>query len=131
MTAASRRSLNELPRQAPRSCEGPMLVKQGTGLRASFRGRSRATGSGMPSSTASHRKNCCSPRSWPRAQASLYKASSRTVHLVPPGLASLPEQVRGGEPQRRPGVGPDGTGRLVLRRRNDATSAANGPPPAA
>jgi hypothetical protein len=80
MTTASRRSLNELPRQAPRSCESPMLVKQGTGLRVSFGGCSRATGSGMPSSTASHRKNCCSPRSWPRAQASLYRASSRTVH---------------------------------------------------
>ena len=38
------------------------------------------------------------------------------VHLAPPGLIGLPEQVRGGEPQRRLGVGPDRPGRLVLRR---------------
>jgi hypothetical protein len=44
-----------------------MLVKQGTGFRVSFGGRSRAMGSGMPSSAASHRKNYCSPRNWLRA----------------------------------------------------------------
>jgi hypothetical protein len=44
-----------------------MLVKQGTGLAVSFGGRSRAIGSGMPSSAASQRKNCCSARNWLRA----------------------------------------------------------------
>src|ERR1039457_969451 len=38
------------------------------------------------------------------------------VHLLPPGLLRLAEQVSGGEPQRRLGIDPDRPGRLVLRR---------------
>jgi hypothetical protein len=51
MTAASRRSSNELPWHALRSIESSMLVKHGAGFLVSFGGRSRAIGSGMPSST--------------------------------------------------------------------------------
>ena len=67
MIAASRRSSNELPRQVVASLESSTLVKQGTRLAASFGGRSRTIGSGMRSSAAGQRKNCCSPRNWLRA----------------------------------------------------------------
>jgi len=67
MIAASRRSSNELLRQTLPSRESSTLVKHGTGLPATFGGRSRAIGSGMPSSADSHRKNCCSARNWLRA----------------------------------------------------------------
>jgi hypothetical protein len=67
MIAASRRSSNELPRQAWRSLESSTQVKHGTGLPVCFGGRSRAIGSGISSSAASHRKNRRSPWNWLRA----------------------------------------------------------------
>jgi hypothetical protein len=60
--AASRRWANVLPRHALSSLESSPLVRNATGLSATFGARSLAMGSAISSSAASQQKNCCSER---------------------------------------------------------------------
>src|ERR1035438_7925331 len=123
--AASRRCANVLPRHALPSLESSTLVKNGTGFSLTAGARSLAMGSAISSSSASQRKNCRSDRYCWRAYVRLAVAAQQPcgppldilrVHLLPPGLIRLAEQVGGGEPQRCLGVDPDRPGRFVLRR---------------
>ncbi|MGO9218057.1 MAG: hypothetical protein ACLP5E_09880 [Streptosporangiaceae bacterium] len=64
MIAASRRWANVRPAHAWSIRDSSSAVKTGTSFSAAAGGRSPAIGSGIPSSAASHRKNCCRARYW-------------------------------------------------------------------
>ena len=80
MIAASRRWANERPWQVFSKAESSSLVKTGTSFSLTFGARSGCIGSGICSSSASQRKNCCSARNWLLAYASLYRVSRCTSH---------------------------------------------------
>src|ERR1700685_977986 len=114
MIAASLRAWKLLPRHDCRRAESSSLRTTGTGPGAGFGARSPDTGSGRSSSTASHRRNRRTARNWLLAYAALYSPSSRTVHLLPPGLIRLLDQVRRREPAHRLGIGVQGPPGLAL-----------------
>jgi hypothetical protein len=64
MIAASRRWANVRPWQVFSRAESSSLVNTGTSFSLTFGARSGAIGSGICSSSASHRKNCCRARNW-------------------------------------------------------------------
>jgi len=64
MTAASRRCAKVLPRHASSSFDSSTLVKTGTAFASARGARIAAIGSGRPSSSASHLKNCRRARNW-------------------------------------------------------------------
>ena len=108
------------PLQVLSGADSSPLVNTGTSFSVTLGARSRAIGSGICSSSASHLKNCCSAGTgcWHTRRctgsADEPATSARRAHLPAPTWSGRwGDQVGGGEPCHRVGVGPHRLGRLA------------------